>query len=153
MRRTGGEIFDDDTQTATPAPILTEDVLTVRGRPQVAANAAEALAISLDETGRVDLTRIADLLEGPVTTEQARTRLTGLVYDDPDTGELVAGLFRGDGTLQKVRNPGQVDASGFVEVDGQCFRDVRGDLWSAADGEDVLGENRCRRCGVGVVVE
>ncbi len=115
------EIFDDDTQTATPAPILTEDVLTVRGRPQVAANAAEALAISLDETGRVDLTRIADLLEGPVTTEQARTRLTGLVYDDPDTGELIPAVsyLSGDvrSKLDTARAAAALDARYTVNVD------------------------------------
>lgn len=83
------ELFDEDTQTATPAPILDHDVLVLRQRPMAVPSAADALAIVLDETGHVDLGRIADLIEGSPSPDQARQLLGTLVFDDPDTGQLV----------------------------------------------------------------
>ncbi|MFZ2173861.1 MAG: DUF3072 domain-containing protein, partial [Rhodococcus sp. (in: high G+C Gram-positive bacteria)] len=53
------EIFDEDTQQARKSKIFTEDVITPPQRAQSAQDVAEALAVSLDETGQVDLDRIA----------------------------------------------------------------------------------------------
>ena len=48
---------------------------------------ADAIAVSLDRTGGIDLPLIADML-GMDETE-ARDALSGLVFTDPDTDELV----------------------------------------------------------------
>ena len=57
------------------------------GPPLGADTPAEALAISLDQTGRVDLERIASLLG--VEAGQARKALGTMVWSDPDVGHLV----------------------------------------------------------------
>ncbi|WP_213575671.1 DUF3072 domain-containing protein [Rhodococcus sp. USK13] len=82
------ELFDEDTQQARKSKIFTEDVITAPQRAQSAQDIAEALAVSLDETGQVDLDRIAGLVG--IDPETARTQLDGLVFPDPeDPTELI----------------------------------------------------------------
>jgi N12 class adenine-specific DNA methylase len=82
------ELFDEDTQTATKAPIFSRDIVTRQARPDHADSPADAVAIVMAETGStVDLGRAADLLG--VDLHEARELLTGLVYDDPATGQLI----------------------------------------------------------------
>ncbi len=81
------ENFDDADQSAGPAALLTQRALAPRKEVQGAETPAEAVAVSLNETGRLDLERIADLLGTDQPT--ARTTLGTLAYDDPATGELV----------------------------------------------------------------
>ncbi len=79
------EIFDDATQAARKAPIFSVDLL---GPPVVidhAENIHDALAICLEQRRRVDIDRIAELLDQPEDT--VREQLHGLVYPslvDPD---------------------------------------------------------------------
>jgi len=82
------EIFDDDTGQARKAPIFSTDLLTAAEPRPTADTPEEALAMSLDRSGRVDIDLIASLLE--VSVDDARALIAGLVYpclDDPD--ELV----------------------------------------------------------------
>jgi len=83
------ENFDEITQTARPATLLSERV--VAPRPQIlgADNPADALALTLNDLGKVDLDHVADLLG--VDPATARAALDQLVFDDPTAGELVAG--------------------------------------------------------------
>ncbi|MFC9556009.1 helicase-related protein [Rhodococcus sp. NPDC056960] len=82
------EIFDEDTQQARKSKIFTEDVITPPQRAHTAQDVAEALAVSLDETGRVDLDRIAGLVG--IDAAGARTQLAGLIFPDPeDRTELI----------------------------------------------------------------
>ncbi|MGJ4077981.1 hypothetical protein [Corynebacterium macclintockiae] len=81
------ENFDDTDQTATPAEILSRRVVAPRAEIQGVETPADAVAVSLDRTGGIDLTLIADML-GMDETE-ARDALSGLVFTDPDTDELV----------------------------------------------------------------
>ena len=81
------ERFDDQNQTATPASILTERVVAPRTEVRGVDTAADAVAVSLDRTGGIDLPLIADLLGVPEA--DARTGLDGLVFTDPGTGGLV----------------------------------------------------------------
>lgn len=81
------ERFDDESQTSSPASLLTQRVVVPRPVKQGADTPAEAVALSLDETGRVDLKLMARLLG--VDEAEARTQLGTLVYDDPATGDLV----------------------------------------------------------------
>lgn len=81
------ERFDEESQTSSPASLLTQRVVVPRPVKQGAETPSEAVAMSLDETGRVDLELIARLLD--VEETEARAQLGDLVYDDPATGELV----------------------------------------------------------------
>ncbi len=82
------EVFDDHTQQAQPAALLTHRVITPRPQRLGADTPAEALQITLDMLGRVDLNHIARLLGD--TPDQTRARLGELVFDDPTTESLVA---------------------------------------------------------------
>ncbi len=81
------EQFDDTDQTATPAAIMTRRVVAPRTEVQGVDTPADAIAVSLDRTGRIDLPLIADML-GMDETE-ARASLSGLVFTDPVTDELI----------------------------------------------------------------
>lgn len=78
--------FDDQDQTALPAALMTRRVVAPRAEVQGVETAADAIAVSLDRTGRVDLPLIADLLGMP--EPEAREALAGMVFTDPGTGEL-----------------------------------------------------------------
>ncbi len=81
------EDFDPDSQTATKAAIFTRRLLAPGAVRHGADTADDALAISLDETGRVDIDRIADLLD--LTADEAVAQLADRVYRDPTTNEVV----------------------------------------------------------------
>ncbi|MDO5067448.1 MAG: helicase [Propionibacteriaceae bacterium] len=81
------EVFDEQTATAEPAALLTKRVLVPRPEPQGADNIEDALAITLNRTGEVDVAAIADLLGS--TIEDTRPKLAGLVFDDPVSGKLI----------------------------------------------------------------
>ena len=81
------ENFDDSTQTAAPAALLTERVVAPRAPRLGADTPQDALAICLDTHARVDLEEIARLLG--TTTQDAREQLGELVYHDPAAAQLV----------------------------------------------------------------
>ncbi|MDN6301463.1 MAG: methyltransferase domain-containing protein [Brachybacterium sp.] len=81
------EKFDPETQTARPADLLQHRTVARRHIPQGAENIHDALSITLDHHGYVDLDQIAQLRGS--TTDEARTELGTLVYDDPATERLV----------------------------------------------------------------
>jgi N12 class adenine-specific DNA methylase len=79
------EHFDQDTGEARPAAILTG---RVNRRPipiESAETPAEALAVTLGETGNLDLGRVASLL-GLAGPDEAASALGDLVYADPAQG-------------------------------------------------------------------
>ncbi|MFE6967013.1 N-6 DNA methylase [Agromyces sp. NPDC057679] len=81
------EYFDQDTGIAEPAPILLRRVGAHPDPVTSADTPEEALSIALGESGRLDLDRIAELLD--VDPEDVAAQLGGLVYRDPETGEVV----------------------------------------------------------------
>jgi N12 class adenine-specific DNA methylase len=81
------EKFDEETQTATPAALLNQRVVTQRAIVRGAETPAEAVALSLDRTGGIDLPTIAHLLGQDL--EEARDSLGDLVYEEPNTGRLI----------------------------------------------------------------
>lgn len=83
----GLELFDETTQSATPATIMTQRVVAPRAPALGADTAEEALSVVLDSHGRADLTQVARLLG--VDEDTARAQLDELVYDDPHTKEVV----------------------------------------------------------------
>ena len=81
------ETFDETTQTAAPAGILSERVVVPRTPRLGADTPQDALAICLDTHGHVDLDEIARLLG--IAPQDARAQLAELVYDDPAERRLV----------------------------------------------------------------
>ncbi len=81
------EQFDDSTQTAAPASIMTERTVAPRPVALGADAPADAIALSLDRTGTVDLPYIAHLLGQ--SEADARGALGSLVYDEPGTNALI----------------------------------------------------------------
>ncbi|WP_459645160.1 helicase-related protein [Kineococcus sp. NUM-3379] len=81
------ENFDEASQSATPATIMSQRVVVPRA-PRLGADTPEdALAITLDTLGRVELAEVARLLG--VDEDEARQQLGTLVYEDPETNRLV----------------------------------------------------------------
>lgn len=81
------EIFDDETGTARKAAVFARDVVT-RPAPAIHAESPEdALAISLGESGHVDLGRIGELLGQ--TPQDARESVRGLVYRDVHNPDIL----------------------------------------------------------------
>lgn len=81
------EVFDQDTGDAVPAPILTRRVNRRPERIERASSAAEAVAVSLGETGRIDMDRIGGLLG--LSGDSLAAALRGLVFYD-ENGVCVA---------------------------------------------------------------
>ena len=85
------EVFDDSTQHATPATLLSERVVAPRAPRLGADTPQDALAICLDTHGRVELEEIASLLgQDP---DEARRSLGELVYHDPQAGLVPAAEY------------------------------------------------------------
>lgn len=82
------EVFDDDTQAARPAAIFTQRIVAPPPLRLGVDTAAEAVAVCLDEAGRLDVERIAELLG--TDPAAARAELAGLAFEDPTSHELVA---------------------------------------------------------------
>ncbi|MEQ8376620.1 MAG: N-6 DNA methylase [Roseibium aggregatum] len=77
------EAYDLDTDTAKPGPIFSERVIAPPSAP-VITNAADALAVVLNERGRVDLDHVAELLHEDRTT--VIEELGSAIYRDPADG-------------------------------------------------------------------
>lgn len=81
------ETFDEQTQTATPGALMTHNVVEYRPRPEQAESTVDAIAISLDETRRIDLDRVSDLLG--IDEAQAREHVLEHAFVEPESGEVV----------------------------------------------------------------
>lgn len=79
--------YDEFTNTATKADFFTRRMVGYRELPTRAESPADAVAISREHDGRVDMDRIAELLG--VGLEEAQSLTRGLVFTDHRTGELV----------------------------------------------------------------
>ena len=77
------EAYDLDTDTAKPGPIFSERVISPPAAP-VITSAADALAVVLNERGRVDLEHIAELLHQDVAGVIAE--LDDAIFQDPGDG-------------------------------------------------------------------
>lgn len=108
------EVFDPASGEARKEDILTQRVINPP-RPRLGADTAEeALSICLDTHSRVDLDEIARLL-GLTDTATARAELGELVFDDPDTDEVVwAPLYLSGNVRRKLAR-----AHEAAEADGR----------------------------------
>ena len=109
------ENFDESTQTATPAGMLSERVVLPRA-PRLGADTPEdALAICLDTHGRVELEEIARLLGAE--PGEARERLAELVYEDPDEQRLVPAAEYLSGNVRAKLADARHAAAGRAELE------------------------------------
>lgn len=119
------EDFDADEQIARKMPIFTRDVIAPAVKHLGADTPGDALAITLGETGKVDVGRVADLLGVPV--DEARAGLDGLVFDDPVTGETVtsAEYLSGDVRTKLVLAEHAADRDERWSVNVEALRTVQ----------------------------
>ena len=92
------EVFDQESGVAGPAPILTRRVNRIPEPIQRVDSPAEAVAVSLGESGAIDLGRIAGLL-GLANEDAAFSALGDLVFRTPagrvvPAGEYLSGNVR-----------------------------------------------------------
>ena len=93
--------YDEFTNTATKAKFFTQRMVGFRELPAKAESPADAVAISREHDGRVDMDRIAGLLG--VNLEEAQSLTKGLVFTDHHTGDLVpAHLFLSGNVRRKA---------------------------------------------------
>jgi N12 class adenine-specific DNA methylase len=111
------EVYDEKTQKAKKAAIFTEDVVGSYTRPAV-TGPSDALAVSLNETGRVDMALIADQLG--VGEAEAAAVLGDRVYQNPSGGQwqTAAQYLSGD-VVKKL-----ADAKASAELDESYARNV-----------------------------
>jgi len=81
------EVFDDATGQARPAAIFTQRIVSPPPVRLGVDGPEEAIAVCLDESGRLELARMAELLG--TDEAAARQRLGSRVWEDPASGELV----------------------------------------------------------------
>lgn len=77
------EVFDAESQTAEPAGLLRERQIVPRQPVRGTDSPTDALTITLDRVGRVDLEMIGDLLG--TDPERARLQLGDAIYETPPT--------------------------------------------------------------------
>ena len=82
------EDYDLDTDTAKPGPLFSERVIAPPAAP-VITSAADALAVVLNERGRVDLEHIAELLHRDVV--DAVAELGDAIFPEPSRRRLADG--------------------------------------------------------------
>ncbi|KRE28263.1 helicase [Agromyces sp. Soil535] len=108
------ERFDDADQTAAPAALLQKRVVVPRTIRDGADTPAEAVAMSLDQTGRVELRIIAHLLG--TSEPEARRHLGELVYDSPAGGLIHSAEYLSGNVRQKL------DAARTAAADDDRYR-------------------------------
>lgn len=81
------ENFDDESQTASPSSLLLERVVAPRTVRDHAESPSEAVSISLDRTGGIDVELVAQLRG--VSIAEARDELREFTFEDPNTGDLI----------------------------------------------------------------
>lgn len=81
------EDYDDDTKVAKRAAIFTQRLLAPRPKRTSAESPGDALAICLDEFGRVDVDRVGELLG--IGGGEAIEQLGEMVFFDPSASEWV----------------------------------------------------------------
>ncbi|NKS71497.1 DEAD/DEAH box helicase family protein [Rhodococcus hoagii] len=100
------ELFNDENGTAVKTSIFTEDATLTARVADSASNIDEAIAISVDELGRVDPARMAQLLDSDPATvvDQARGKIFPSLAD-PQLYELAGEFLSGDirGKLARAR--------------------------------------------------
>ncbi len=81
------EVYDEEANVAAPSTLLERRVLHPPEPVEHVDTPADALAVSLQQTGRLDQGMVAQLLD--IEADQVPDTLAGLAFTDPTSGELV----------------------------------------------------------------
>src|SRR5699024_6528422 len=103
------EAFDEQTQTAEPGALMTQNVVEYRPRPERAESKVDAIAMSLDETRRIDLARISALLD--VDEAQARQMVSAHAFVRAESGEFVPAVSYLSGDVRSKLDGGREAAA------------------------------------------
>lgn len=79
--------FDLDTGEVEKADVFFQSTINGYEKPQTVGNLSEAVAVSLNETGRLDLTRIGELLSLDDSQIVEQFRESKIAYENPTSGE------------------------------------------------------------------
>lgn len=114
------EKYDAKNNTANKTDIFTKDVIRFKEKPSSAKNPADALAISLAETGKINTERIADLLN--VTEADAIKQIlsAGIAFENPSGGlETADEYLSGDvrSKLETAKAAAKVDEKYKSNID------------------------------------
>ena len=132
------EVFDPEEQTARKAAIFSKQVVGPRVSHDKAESPADALALCLDEVGRVDLARIAELLD--CTPEEALAGLGKLVWDDPRAGLVTAAEYLSGNVRIKLAQAEQAARRDERYMENvQALRDVMPDDLGPGEIDARLG--------------
>src|ERR1051326_5380760 len=106
------ENWNKKTKKATKTEVFTKNTIRIYNRPSKVKRVSEALGISLNDTGRVDIPRISNLLDQEPETVQKALVEEGLAYNDPKSGWTVADLYLSGNVRRKLveaRDAGSAD--------------------------------------------
>ena len=93
------ERINEDTGEIVKAPILLGRTIKKPKKAEI-KSAPDAMAVVLDETGSLDIDRIADLLA--IDREQVIEQLGNLIYDAPGQGYALADEYLSGNVVQKL---------------------------------------------------
>lgn len=96
------EKYDPKTKKATKADIFVKDTIRAVKTVEHAGTVGEALGVSLHETGRVDVERMAKLTGRDQSSIAAELVQTGLAFQDPSEGWMPADLYLSGNVRKKL---------------------------------------------------
>lgn len=96
------ENLDEDGAFLSKADIFNKRTIKSMTRPTTAADPKMAIGISLNELGRVDIPRIAELLD--VDEKAVPEELEGMIYELPEGGYVSAEEYLSGNVKQKLRD-------------------------------------------------
>lgn len=113
------ESIDPQTKKPAKGSIFTRRLLAAYEKPSTADTPSDALAITLDETGKIDLNRISQLLQS--TPDDARQRLIddALVYELPGDQLILSAEYLSGAVRAKLR-----EAKAAAQLDKKYARNV-----------------------------
>lgn len=97
------EHWNSTSKVATKADIFTRDTLRPDARRDAADTVAEAIGITLHETGGVDVERIAKLTGKSIEDAGEELVSSGMAFEDPATGWLPASEYLSGNTRRKLK--------------------------------------------------
>lgn len=124
--------------SATPAPILSKRVIVPYEAPTTAATTADALAINMAESGRVDLHRIASLMGKSVADieQEMADAQHPLLFKDPEAGQWAT---RNDYLSGQVKRKLNAARQAGLQQNIAALEEVQPEPWGAESVTALLG--------------
>lgn len=132
------EHWDIEKQTATKADIFTKNTMQRYQPVGHTDNATDALAVSLNENGRIDWDHISRLTG--LSIPDAREKLKGQVYNDPVAGWVTAENYLSGNVREKLKvAQGAAEADPVFEENVRALEAVQPEDLAPADIDARLG--------------